>query len=34
MTTETAAPTIEREPGLRGQTVVVIGGSAGSTDGP
>jgi NADP-dependent 3-hydroxy acid dehydrogenase YdfG len=29
MTTETAAPTIERNPGLRGQTVVVIGGSAG-----
>jgi NAD(P)-dependent dehydrogenase (short-subunit alcohol dehydrogenase family) len=29
MTTETAAPTIEREPELRGQTVVVIGGSAG-----
>jgi NAD(P)-dependent dehydrogenase (short-subunit alcohol dehydrogenase family) len=28
MTTE-AAPTIEREPELRGQTVVVIGGSAG-----
>lgn len=29
MTTETAVPTIEREPELRGQTVVVIGGSAG-----
>jgi NAD(P)-dependent dehydrogenase (short-subunit alcohol dehydrogenase family) len=29
MTTETAASTIEREPELRGQTVVVIGGSAG-----
>jgi NAD(P)-dependent dehydrogenase (short-subunit alcohol dehydrogenase family) len=29
MTTETAAPTIEREPELRGQTVVVIGGSSG-----
>jgi hypothetical protein len=29
MTTETAAPTVEREPELRGQTVVVIGGSAG-----
>jgi NAD(P)-dependent dehydrogenase (short-subunit alcohol dehydrogenase family) len=29
MTTETAAPPTEREPQLRGQTVVVIGGSAG-----
>jgi NAD(P)-dependent dehydrogenase (short-subunit alcohol dehydrogenase family) len=29
MTTETAGPTIERVPELRGQTVVVIGGSAG-----
>ena len=29
MTTETTDPTIEREPELRGQTVVVIGGSAG-----
>jgi NAD(P)-dependent dehydrogenase (short-subunit alcohol dehydrogenase family) len=29
MTTETATPTTEREPALRGQTVVVIGGSAG-----
>jgi NAD(P)-dependent dehydrogenase (short-subunit alcohol dehydrogenase family) len=29
MTIETAAPTIEREPELLGQTVVVIGGSAG-----
>jgi NAD(P)-dependent dehydrogenase (short-subunit alcohol dehydrogenase family) len=29
MTTETATPTIEREPELPGQTVVVIGGSAG-----
>jgi NAD(P)-dependent dehydrogenase (short-subunit alcohol dehydrogenase family) len=29
MTTETAAPTIERVPELREQTVVVIGGSAG-----
>jgi NAD(P)-dependent dehydrogenase (short-subunit alcohol dehydrogenase family) len=29
MSTETAAPTIERRPELLGQTVVVIGGSAG-----
>ncbi len=29
MTTETAAPSTEREPGLLGQTVVVIGGSSG-----
>ena len=29
MTTETVAPATEREPELRGQTVVVIGGSAG-----
>ena len=29
MTTETAAPSTAREPELRGQTVVVIGGSAG-----
>jgi len=29
MTTEALAPTIEREPELRGQKVVVIGGSAG-----
>ena len=29
MTAETAAPTLEREPELLGQTVVVIGGSAG-----
>ena len=29
MNTETAGPTTEREPELRGQTVVVIGGSAG-----
>jgi NAD(P)-dependent dehydrogenase (short-subunit alcohol dehydrogenase family) len=29
MTTETAAPPTEREPELRGQTVVLIGGSAG-----
>jgi NAD(P)-dependent dehydrogenase (short-subunit alcohol dehydrogenase family) len=29
MTTETTTPTTEREPALRGQTVVVIGGSAG-----
>ncbi|HWH94993.1 MAG TPA: SDR family oxidoreductase [Baekduia sp.] len=29
MTTETVAPSTEREPELRGQTVVVIGGSAG-----
>ena len=29
MTIETAAPPTEREPQLRGQTVVVIGGSAG-----
>src|SRR6478735_10935541 len=29
MTTQTAAPPIDRLPELRGQTVVVIGGSAG-----
>jgi NADP-dependent 3-hydroxy acid dehydrogenase YdfG len=29
MNAETAAPTLEREPELLGQTVVVIGGSAG-----
>jgi NAD(P)-dependent dehydrogenase (short-subunit alcohol dehydrogenase family) len=29
MTTETPAPSTHREPELRGQTVVVIGGSAG-----
>jgi hypothetical protein len=29
MTTETGAPTVEREPQLRGQTVVLIGGSSG-----
>ena len=29
MTTEAVAPSTEREPELRGQTVVVIGGSAG-----
>jgi NAD(P)-dependent dehydrogenase (short-subunit alcohol dehydrogenase family) len=29
MSTKTVAPTIEREPELRGQTVVVVGGSAG-----
>ena len=29
MTTETTPVSIQREPGLAGQTVVVIGGSAG-----
>jgi hypothetical protein len=29
MTTDTAAPPTKREPELRGQTVVLIGGSAG-----